>query len=54
LIELCKRVEIDYSDEKLSKVEDDVYSNVRKAIAAGFFYNTAKLQKSGNYKTLKN
>jgi pre-mRNA-splicing factor ATP-dependent RNA helicase DHX16 len=27
---------------------------VRKAIASGFFYNTARLQKSGNYRTLKN
>ena len=54
LVELCKRVEIDYEDEELSKVDDDVYSNVRKAITSGFFYNTAKLQKSGNYKTLKN
>ena len=54
LIELCKRVEIDHGDETLSVVEDDTYSNVRKAIASGYFYNTAKLQKSGNYKTLKN
>lgn len=54
LVELCKRVEIDYEDEELSKVDDDVYSNVRKAMTSGFFYNTAKLQKSGNYKTLKN
>lgn len=54
LIELCKRVEIDYGDESLSVVDDDVYTNVRKAIAAGFFYNTAKLQeKSGAYKLLK-
>jgi pre-mRNA-splicing factor ATP-dependent RNA helicase DHX16 len=51
---LCKRVEIDYSEESLSIVDDDYYSNVRKAIASGFFYNTGKLQKSGNYKTLKN
>jgi pre-mRNA-splicing factor ATP-dependent RNA helicase DHX16 len=43
LIELCKRVEIDYADEKLSLLEDDVYTNVRKAITSGFFYNTAKL-----------
>jgi pre-mRNA-splicing factor ATP-dependent RNA helicase DHX16 len=54
LVELCKRVEIDYENEELSKVDDDVFSNVRKAITSGFFYNTAKLQKSGNYKTLKN
>ena len=43
LVELCKRVEIDYEDESISQVEDDVYTNVRKAIASGFFYNTAKL-----------
>ena len=54
LIELCKRVEIDYADETLSVVDDDYYSNVRKAITSGFFYNTAKLQNTGYYKTLKN
>lgn len=54
LVELCKRVEIDYADEKLSVVDDEVYTNVRKAFASGFFYNTAKLTKSGGYKTLKN
>lgn len=55
MIELCKRVEIDYADEKLSVVDDDYYSNVRKAVASGFFYNTAKLQeKTGTYRTLKN
>lgn len=54
LVELCKRVEIDYHDEALSQVSDDVYSNVRKAVTSGFFYNTAKLQKSGNYRTVKN
>ena len=42
LIELCKRVEIDYADEELSIVENDNATNVRKAITAGFFYNTAK------------
>lgn len=54
LVDLCKRVEIDYEDESISQVSDDVFTNVRKAIASGFFYNTAKLQKSGNYRTLKN
>lgn len=54
-MELCKRVEIEYTDPELSVVEDDIFTNVRKAIAAGFFYNTAKLQeKTGTYKTLKN
>ena len=42
-MELCKRVEIDYGDEALSVVDDDLHTNVRKAIASGFFYNTAKL-----------
>jgi pre-mRNA-splicing factor ATP-dependent RNA helicase DHX16 len=54
LIELCKRVELDYGDESLSLVEDDNFTNVRKAICSGFFYNTAKLQKSGAYRTMKN
>ena len=54
LIEMCKRVEIDLQDESLSVVDDDLYSNVRKAITSGFFYNTAKLQRSGDYRTLKN
>ena len=55
LVELCKRVEIDYNDDELSVVSDDIYSNVRKALTAGFFYNTAKLQeRTGTYRTLKN
>lgn len=54
LVELCKRVEIDYGDESLSVVDDDMFTSVRKAIAAGFFYHTAKLQeKSGTYRILK-
>ena len=54
LVELCKRVEIDYENEELSKVQDDLYTNVRLCLTSGFFYNTARLQKSGNYRTLKN
>mmetsp|Transcript_11599 Transcript_11599/g.10266 ORF Transcript_11599/g.10266 Transcript_11599/m.10266 type:complete len:143 (+) Transcript_11599:528-956(+) len=54
LIELCKRVELDYSDESLSITVDETHINVRKAICSGFFYNTAKLQKSGAYRTMKN
>ena len=46
LVELCKRVEIDYAEEKLSVVEDEYYTNVRKAFASGFFYNTANLSGS--------
>ena len=54
LVELCKRVEIDYADESLSVVDDDSYSNVRRAIASGYFYHAAKLsEKSGTYKPLK-
>jgi pre-mRNA-splicing factor ATP-dependent RNA helicase DHX16 len=54
LVELCKRVEIDYGDEQLSVVDDDIYTNVRKAFASGFFYHTARLQeKSGTYRILK-
>lgn len=54
LVELCKRVEIDYGDPSLSTVSDDMYSNVRKAFLSGFFYNTAKLQENGIYKALRN
>lgn len=43
LIELCKRVEIDYTDEELSVLDNDMATNVRKTMTAGFFYNTAKL-----------
>lgn len=51
---MCKRVEIDYEDEGLSVPSDAENSNILKALTSGFFYHTAKLQKSGNYKTLKN
>lgn len=54
LIETCKRVEVDFNDPKLSRVEDELYSNVCKCLCSGFFYNTARLQKSGGYRTLKN
>ena len=54
LIELCKRVEIDYGDESLSIREDDTYINIRKSVWSGYFYNTAKLQRSGAYRTMKN
>ena len=45
---LMERVEI----EKATNAED--HDAIRKAIAAGFFYHTAKLQKSGSYRTVKN
>ncbi len=45
---LMDRVEI----EKTTNVQD--HDAIRKTIAAGFFYHTAKLQKSGSYRTVKN
>lgn len=45
---LMERVEI----EKTSNRQD--HDAIRKAIAAGFFYHTARLQKSGAYRTVKN
>jgi len=45
---LCDRVEI---DQTLSSPED--LDNIIKAILSGFFYNTARLHKSGEYQTVK-
>jgi len=45
---LCERVEI---DQELSRPEDQ--DAVLKSITSGFFYNTAKLGKSGDYQTIK-
>jgi pre-mRNA-splicing factor ATP-dependent RNA helicase DHX16 len=45
---LCERVEI---DPTLSSPDDQ--DSCLKAITAGFFYNTAKLGKSGDYQTIK-
>ena len=36
----------------LSNLGDN--DRIKKAIAAGFFYNTANLQKNGSYRTVKN
>ncbi|TYZ68213.1 hypothetical protein PybrP1_010010 [[Pythium] brassicae (nom. inval.)] len=44
---LCDRVEL----ERASNRAD--HEAVRKAICAGYFYNTAKLDSSGHYKTVK-
>uniref|UniRef100_A0A6U0WST0 RNA helicase n=1 Tax=Pinguiococcus pyrenoidosus TaxID=172671 RepID=A0A6U0WST0_9STRA len=44
---LCERVEIEMTSNP-----NDV-ENICKAVAAGFFYNTSKLSKSGEYKTVK-
>ena len=46
LVNLCERVEVTLTSNSDSVV-------IRKAITAGFFYHTARLQKSGSYKTLK-
>ena len=46
---LCDRVEI---DSTVSCSEED-FSSVLKAISAGFFYNIAKLGRSGEYQTIK-
>mmetsp|Transcript_15576 Transcript_15576/g.31866 ORF Transcript_15576/g.31866 Transcript_15576/m.31866 type:complete len:1000 (-) Transcript_15576:304-3303(-) len=45
---LCERVEVDAT---ISNPED--IEAVLKAITAGFFYNTARLGKSGDYETVK-
>jgi pre-mRNA-splicing factor ATP-dependent RNA helicase DHX16 len=48
LEDLCERVEI---DKMISKPDDT--DAILKAITAGFFYNTAKLGRSGEYQTVK-
>lgn len=45
---LCERVEI---DQEISSPDD--LDSILKAITSGFFYNTAKLGKSGDYQTVK-
>jgi len=47
LTALCDRVELERNSNPDSE-------NIRKAITAGYFYHTAKLQKDGSYKTIKN
>lgn len=47
LLNLTERVEIN-----VTSCEDDSVA-IRKAITAGFFYHTAKLSKTGSYKTTK-
>jgi len=44
---LLERVEIEIVSNPLDTV------NIRKAITAGYFYHTARLSKTGNYKTVK-
>ncbi|KAG0587933.1 hypothetical protein M758_2G172300 [Ceratodon purpureus] len=45
---LLERVEIESSSNP------NELDNIRKAITSGFFYHTAKLQKNGSYRTVKN
>ncbi|CAK4071413.1 unnamed protein product [Aphanomyces euteiches] len=47
LAALCDRVEIEKSSNEQNT------EAVRKSICAGYFYNTAKLDSSGSYKTIK-
>ena len=56
---LCERVEIPIDEEDEERVDaspltPEKTEAVLKAITSGFFYNTAKLQRSGAYKTVKN
>lgn len=48
LLGLMERVEI----ELASNVGD--HDAIRKAIASGYFYHSARLQKNGAYRTVKN
>lgn len=48
LVLLMERTEV----EMESHPEDG--ESIRKAIASGFFYNCARMQKSGDYRTVKN
>lgn len=43
LTKLCERVEIDIADQTLSVYVDEFYTNIRKCVMSGFFYNSAKL-----------
>jgi pre-mRNA-splicing factor ATP-dependent RNA helicase DHX16 len=48
LEKLLERVEIEVS----SNVND--LDSIKKCVTAGFFYHTAKLQRNGSYRTVKN
>ena len=48
LIGLLERVEIDLTSDRNN------LDAIKKCITAGFFYHTAKLQKNGSYRTVKN
>mmetsp|Transcript_38970 Transcript_38970/g.96645 ORF Transcript_38970/g.96645 Transcript_38970/m.96645 type:complete len:145 (-) Transcript_38970:106-540(-) len=49
LAKLCERTEVELETDK--EADSD---GLRKAVLAGYFYNTAKLQGSGDYRTVKN
>ena len=48
LLGLLERVEIDLVSDR------NALDSIKKCITAGFFYHTAKLQKNGSYRTVKN
>lgn len=48
IVSLMERVEIEMVSNPLD------LENISKAITAGYFYHTAKLQKTGSYRTIKN
>ena len=54
LVSLCEKVGINPDDESLSVNDENTSANIRKAIASGFFYNSAHLSKDGVYRTIKN
>ena len=45
---LCERVEVEVS---VNETQDN--EAICKALTAGYFYNTSKLSKSGDFKTVK-
>ncbi|CAM9385113.1 unnamed protein product [Ectocarpus sp. 12 AP-2014] len=45
---LCERVEVEISSNPTEM------EGIAKSMTSGFFYNTAKMSKSGDYKTIKN
>jgi HrpA-like RNA helicase len=53
LAKICERVEIDFKDPDMSVYEDQD-TNIRKCFTSGFFYNAARLNKNGMYRTVKN
>ena len=48
LLGLLERVEIDLVSDR------NALDSIKKCVTAGFFYHTAKLQKNGSYRTVKN